>query len=82
MTERFTGGMEVVVVGGGDSACEEALFLTRFCTKVTLIHRREELRASKIMAERTLAHEKIEPFGILLLKKSLLGMTERHGQSG
>ena len=56
----FYRDMDVTVIGGGDSACEEALFLTRFCSKVTLIHRRDTLRASKIMAERTLAHKKIE----------------------
>lgn len=56
----FYKDQDVVVIGGGDSACEEALFLTRFCRKITLIHRRDTLRASKIMAERVLAHEKIE----------------------
>lgn len=70
----------LVVVGGGDSAMEEALFLTKFASKVYLVHRRDKLRASKIMADRVLAHEKIEVKWNAVVEE-VLG-DEEHGVTG
>lgn len=67
----FFRGKEIAVVGGGDSALEEALFLTKFATKVTLIHRRDKFRASKIMQDRAAKHPKIEIVGDTVIQEVL-----------
>jgi thioredoxin reductase (NADPH) len=72
----FFSGKEIAVIGGGDSAMEEALFLTRFATKVTLLHRREQFRASKIMLERAAAHTQIV-FRTNTIVEEVLGVEEK-----
>src|SRR5436305_1814193 len=79
----------ITVIGGGDSAMEEALFLTRFASRVTLIHRREHFRASRIMLDRARQHEKIEFLTDTVVedvhdvqKKEVTGLKLRHLKTG
>jgi thioredoxin reductase (NADPH) len=74
----FFKGKELVVIGGGDSAVEEAVYLTRFASKVTIIHRRDELRAQKILQDRAFANEKIE----FLWSYTLKEINEANGKVG
>ncbi len=72
----FFSGKDIAVIGGGDSAMEEALFLTRFATKVTLLHRRDQFRASRIMLDRAIAHPKIE-FRANTVVEEVLGVEQK-----
>jgi thioredoxin reductase (NADPH) len=85
----FFSGKQIAVIGGGDSAMEEALFLTRFASKVTLIHRRGEFRASKIMLDRARQHDKISFMTDTVVddvydagKKEVTGLRLRNTKSG
>lgn len=77
----FYRNKDVIVVGGGNTAVEEALFLTSFASKVTLVHRKDELRAEKILQERLLAHPKIEVIWDSVIDE-VLGQTEPMGVTG
>ena len=77
----FYRGQEIVVVGGGNTAVEEALFLTNFATKVTLIHRRDELRAEKILINRLMKNEKIVPLWNHVVEE-IVGTDEPMGVTG
>ncbi|AHV99077.1 thioredoxin-disulfide reductase [Paenibacillus sabinae] len=84
----FFRGKEIIVVGGGDSALEEAGFLTRFASKVTLVHRRNELRASKIMQDRVRDNEKVEwglnrtPLEVLAGDTGVTGLKVLNNETG